>query len=293
MIKKLYLTVIICCLFGLSIQAQYAYFASRGTISFDKVTYTKARLRQMSNDINSKGMDRGAGIMEYLDKVPDSHTEKLKFYFDENSTVLMPEESAESDKKNAEVKMTAPKTISANGRGGRFQGAARSGASPRGQFRGGAKNGKVLYQDLKAGTADIQLDIDEKYILSETLDSITWRFTEEYRNIAGVNCRRVNGATKDSLYLIAYYSEEIPVSAGPALSHGLPGMIIGLVIPEMHIQYWATTIEYTNKLVPADWRDKKSKKMELNEFSEIFGRYMPLNRQNESAKKRILEQLVY
>ncbi|MDR6736301.1 MULTISPECIES: GLPGLI family protein [unclassified Sphingobacterium] len=293
MIKKLYLTVIICCLFGLSIQAQYAYFGSRGTISFDKVTYTKARLRQMSNDINSKGMDRGAGIMEYLDKVPDSHTEKLKFYFDENSTVLMPEESAESDKKNAEVKMTAPKTISANGRGGRFQGAARSGASPRGQFRGGAKNGKVLYQDLKAGTADIQLDIDEKYILSETLDSITWRFTEEYRNIAGVNCRRVNGATKDSLYLIAYYSEEIPVSAGPALSHGLPGMIIGLVIPEMHIQYWATTIEYTNKLVPADWRDKKSKKMELNEFSEIFGRYMPLNRQNESAKKRILEQLVY
>ena len=293
MIKKLYLTVIICCLFGLSIQAQYAYFGSRGTISFDIVTYTKARLRQMSNDINSKGMDRGAGIMEYLDKVPDSHTEKLKFYFDENSTVLMPEESAESDKKNAEVKMTAPKTISANGRGGRFQGAARSGASPRGQFRGGAKNGKVLYQDLKAGTADIQLDIDEKYILSETLDSITWRFTEEYRNIAGVNCRRVNGATKDSLYLIAYYSEEIPVSAGPALSHGLPGMIIGLVIPEMHIQYWATTIEYTNKLVPADWRDKKSKKMELNEFSEIFGRYMPRNRQNESAKKRILEQLVY
>ncbi|WP_313267601.1 GLPGLI family protein [Sphingobacterium sp.] len=294
MIKKIYLTVIICCLFGLSLQAQYAYFGSRGTISFDKVTYTKARMRQLSNEMSSKRMDRGMGMSEYLDRMPDSHTEKLNFYFDENSTVLMPEESIDSEKQRGEVKMTAPTITSSNGRGGRSQGAARIGGNQRGQFRGGAnKNGKVLYQDLKAGTADIQLDIDEKYILSETLDSITWRFTEEFRNIAGVNCRRVNGATKDSLYLIAYYSEEIPVSAGPALSHGLPGMILGLVIPEMHIQYWATNIAYTNKLVPADWRDKKSKKMKLAEFSEIFGRYMPRNRQNESAKKRILEQLVY
>jgi len=95
MIKKIYLTVIICCLCGLSLQAQYAYFGSRGTISFDKVTYTKARMRQLSNDMSSKGMDRGMGMMEYLDKMPDSHTEKLNFYFDENSTVLMPEEGAD------------------------------------------------------------------------------------------------------------------------------------------------------------------------------------------------------
>jgi len=294
MIKKIYLTAIICCLLALSLQAQYAYFGSRGTISFDKVSYTKARMRQLSNEMSSKRMDRGMGMSEYLDKMPDSHTEKLNFYFDENATVLMPEESAGSEKQSAEVKMAAPAITSANGRTGRSQGATRIGGNQRGQFRGGAnKNGKVLYQDLKAGTADIQLDIDEKYILSETLDSITWRFTEEFRNIAGVNCRRVNGATKDSLYLIAYYSEEIPVSAGPALSHGLPGMILGLVIPEMHIQYWATNIAYTNKLVPTDWRDKKSKKMKLTEFSDLFGRYMPRNRQNESAKKRILEQLVY
>ncbi|MGE8423561.1 MAG: hypothetical protein ACN6PI_12075, partial [Sphingobacterium siyangense] len=152
MIKKIYLTLIICCLYGLTLQAQYAYFGSRGTISFDKVTYTKARIRQMSNDMNSKGMDRGMGMMEYLDKVPDSHTEKLNFYFDENSTLLMPEESEGTEKQRAEVKMAAPTISSANGRRGRSQGAARSGGNQRGQFRAGAnKNGKVLYQDLKAG----------------------------------------------------------------------------------------------------------------------------------------------
>ncbi|WP_286861850.1 MULTISPECIES: GLPGLI family protein [Sphingobacterium] len=292
---KTYLTIIISCLTGLSLQAQYAYFGNRGTISFDKVTYTKARMRQMSNDMSSKMMDRGMGFMEHLDKMPESHTDRMNLYFDENATVLMPEESTSAEKQNGEGKMRAP-SITASGRGGRNQGGARGGrgGNQRGMLRGGAnKNGKVLYQDLKAGTADIQLDIDEKYLLSETLDSITWRFTEEFRNIAGINCRRVNGATKDSLYLIAYYAEEIPVSAGPALSHGLPGMILGLVIPEMHIQYWATNIAYTNNLVPTDWRDKKSKQMKLEEFSALFGRYMPRNRQNESAKKRILEQLVY
>ncbi|WP_104383712.1 GLPGLI family protein [Sphingobacterium sp. HMA12] len=289
---KTYLTIIISCLTGLSLQAQYAYFGNRGIISFDKVTYTKARMRQMSNDMSSKMMDRGMGFMEHLDKMPDSHTDRMNLYFDENATVLMPEENTSAEKQNGEGKMLAP-SITASGRGGRNQGGSRGG-NQRGMLRGGAnKNGKVLYQDLKAGTADIQLDIDEKYLLSETLDSITWRFTEEFRNIAGVNCRRVNGATKDSLYLIAYYAEEIPVSAGPALSHGLPGMILGLVIPEMHIQYWATNIAYTNNLVPTDWRDKKSKQMKLEEFSALFGRYMPRNRQNESAKKRILEQLVY
>lgn len=292
---KTYLTIIILCLAGLSLQAQYAYFGNRGTISFDKVIYTKARMRQMSNDMGSKMMDRGMGFMEHLDKMPDSHTEKLNLYFDENATVLMPEENTGTEKPNEAGKMRAPSITAGSARGGRNPGGVRGGGgNQRGMLRGGTnKNGKVLFQDLKAGTADIQLDIDEKYLLSETLDSITWRFTEEFRTIAGINCRRVNGATKDSLYLIAYYAEEIPVSAGPALSHGLPGMILGLVIPEMHIQYWATNIAYTNNLVPADWRDKKSKQMKLDDFSALFGRYMPRNRQNESAKKRILEQLVY
>ncbi|ULT22156.1 hypothetical protein KUH03_21955 [Sphingobacterium sp. E70] len=115
---RTYLTIIIFCLSGLSLQAQYAYFGNRGTISFDKVTYTKARMRQMSNDMNSKMMGRGIDFMEHLDKMPDSHTDRLNFYFDENATVLMPEESTSTEKPNGEGKMRAP-SITASGRGGR------------------------------------------------------------------------------------------------------------------------------------------------------------------------------
>jgi GLPGLI family protein len=278
---KLYLAILMICLKGLSLQAQYAYFGSRGTIDFDKVIYTKAKIREMSNDKNS-GMRGGIMLMEHMEHISESQTEKLHLYFDEISTVLLQDDNTGEEKQKAGGKINTQRKNPANrGRQSGLFG------------RGTSRNSKVLYQDLKSGTADIQLEIDEKYLLSETLDSITWRFTEEFRPIAGINCRRVNGATKDSLYLIAYYTEEIPVSAGPALTHGLPGMILGLVIPEMHIQYWATHVAYTNDPVPSDWRDKKSKKMKFNEFIDLFGRYMPRSRQNESAKKRILEQLVY
>ncbi len=283
--------MILCCLSVRSLQAQYAYFGSRGTISFDKVIYTKARIRELSSDRNS-GM-RGGMMLDYMDNIPESQTEKLNLYFDENSTVLLQDDNTGEEKQNTSSKMRTTTGAANSARGNRNRGSVRGGGAW-GMYGGrSSRNAKVLYQDLKAGTADIQLDVDEKYLLSETLDSITWRFTEEFRNIAGINCRRVNGATKDSLYLIAYYTEEIPVSAGPALTHGLPGMILGLVIPEMHIQYWATNVAYTNNPVPSDWRDKKSKKMKFTEFTDLFGRYMPRNRQNESAKKRILEQLVY
>lgn len=286
--------MILCCLYGQAVFAQYAYFGNRGIISFDKIVYTKAQMRQLSNDMSLKMMDRGMGMMEHMDKMPESHTEKLNLYFDENATLLLQQENEPEGKQVSGSRPRPPQTMAGRGRGGRNPAASQGAGPQRGMFRGGnMKNGKILYQDLKAGKANIQLNLDDKYLLTETLDSITWRFTEEFRNIAGINCRRVNGATKDSLYLVAYYAEEIPVSAGPALSHGLPGMILGLAIPEMHIQYWATKIDYTNNLIPTDWEDKKSKKMELDEFSALFGRYMPRNRQNESAKKRILEQLVY
>lgn len=286
--------MILCCLCGQAVFAQYAYFGKRGIISFDKIIYTKAQMRQLSNDISSKMMDRGIGMMEHLDKMPDSHTEKLNLFFDENATLLVQQEKEGEDKQAPASRSRSPQTMTGRGRGARNPAASQGPARQSGMLRrGNMKNDKILYQDLKARKANIQLNLDDKYLLTETLDSITWRFTEEFRNIAGINCRRVNGATKDSLYLVAYYAEEIPVSAGPALSHGLPGMILGLAIPEMHMQYWATKIDYTNNLIPTDWEDKKAKKMELDEFSALFGRYMPRNRQNESAKKRILEQLVY
>jgi len=284
--------------------AQNAYFGSRGKISFDRVTYTRARMREAMSNIDNASRRFGGGqgmrmeIMGGENNIPETQTQKMELYFDENHTLLLHTDTEETGKDQQSLRTSRQGQARGNtGNAGGGQGRNRSGGNaggnmPRVNMRG-MNAQKVVYQDLKKSESEIQITIDEKYILSDSLSQMTWRFTDEYRNIAGFECRRVNGATKDSLYLIAYYTDQIPVSAGPALSRGLPGMILGLVIPEMHIQYWATEVAYTNDPVPNDWRDKKSKTMTLDDFSNAFGRYFQRGNAQNSFRRRILEQLIY
>lgn len=273
--------------------AQYAYFGTRGKISFDKITYTRAQTREMMKKFEEAGSGRMGGMRMWggdISQMPDSRTERMTMAFDENGSLITPEVNEDDTKNNSRNNSGrgsrgAIGAVSSRGGGG---GAMRMmGGSPRGG------SSKVLYQNLKSNTAEVQIELDDKYILKDSLANITWRFTDEYRNIAGFECRRVNGATADSLYLVAFYTDEIPVSGGPALSHGLPGMILGLAIPEMHIQYWATKVDYHNELVPSNWKDKKSKPMTLDEFSNSLGSFFRRGSDSGSAKKNILEQLIY
>lgn len=270
--------------------AQYAYFGTRGKVTFDKITYTRARMRDMMNSTNPQqgpGGRGGRGMMgRDIDAFPESSTQNFELLFDDNQTLMRNLENTESTASAGARPGGGAQMSIRRDRGGNV------GATPRVNTRG-MGNEKVIYQDLKNSTSEIQVSIDETYILSDSLDSITWRFTDEYRNIAGYECRRVNGATKDSLYLIAFYTDQIPVSAGPALLHGLPGMILGLVIPEMHIHYWATSVSYTNDPIPTNWKEKKAATMSLNEFSETFGRYFQRGGSNDTFRRRVLEQLIY
>lgn len=284
------LIIIWCLLIGTELcHAQNAYFGTRGTISFDKITYNRARMRSVVNQAPTTGQgNRPGGFGMDVNNIPESSTQKVTLQFDENHSLLTLDEDPSAQNNN---QRRASNFSGGAGRGNMGGNRNSGGGMPRANIR---NPNKVLYQDLKKQTAEIQVEIDENYLLTDSLTEITWRFTDEYRNIAGFECRRVNGATKDSLYLIAYYTDQIPVSAGPALSHGLPGMILGLVIPEMHIHYWATFVNYNNEPVSSsNWKEKKNKGMTLNEFSEAFGRFFQRRDTNDSNKRRILEQLIY
>jgi GLPGLI family protein len=84
---------------------------------------------------------------------------------------------------------------------------------------------------------------DRNYHVMDSMPAYHWKLTGEYREIAGVNCRKATTVVMDSLFVIAFYSDEIPVSGGPESFHGLPGMILGLVIPKVHITIFATKLE--------------------------------------------------
>lgn len=87
---------------------------------------------------------------------------------------------------------------------------------------------------------------DDQLLLKDSLPAVKWKYTDEYRNIAGYDCRRVNGIVQDSVYVVAFFAGQIPVPGGPELIHGLPGLIMGVSIPSMNVNMFATKVEITN-----------------------------------------------
>ena len=105
--------------------------------------------------------------------------------------------------------------------------------------------------------------------MSDSLKPIEWKlFPNETREIAGFNCRKAQAVLFDSVYVFAFYTDEIMVSGGPMSLGGLPGMIMGVTIPRMHSSWIATKLQlggYDEKLIVAPKKGKKKPAQELAE----------------------------
>ena len=72
-----------------------------------------------------------------------------------------------------------------------------------------------------------------------------WRLTNENRVIAGFNCRKAVAKIFDSVYVFAFYTDEILIPGGPCSINGLPGMILGVTIPRLFTSWIATKVTLT------------------------------------------------
>ena len=92
--------------------------------------------------------------------------------------------------------------------------------------------------------SNLKFVFDETYLLSDTLMHINWKIVpNETRDIAGFNCRKAQAVIFDSVYIFAFYTDEITAPGGPMSISGLPGMILGLTIPRMYTSWIATKLE--------------------------------------------------
>jgi len=102
----------------------------------------------------------------------------------------------------------------------------------------------VVYSDLNTKQLISKRKVfDDTYLLKDSLKNIKWKFTDEVREIAGYPCHRANGLTLDSVYVVAFYTDKIPVSGGPESFGGLPGMILQLALPHENVSWIATKVE--------------------------------------------------
>jgi GLPGLI family protein len=78
--------------------------------------------------------------------------------------------------------------------------------------------------------------------VEDSVRDLQWKLTNENRIIAGFNCRKAVAIIFDSVYVFAFYTDEIMISGGPCSINGLPGMIMGVSIPRLYTSWIATKV---------------------------------------------------
>lgn len=111
------------------------------------------------------------------------------------------------------------------------------------------------------------------FLVEDSLRKINWKYTTDTRKIAGFTCRKASGIIMDSVFVFAFFTDEIMVSGGPEGFSGLPGMILGIAIPRMHTTWFATKLELaevTEKDLAPPVKGKKTTIADLEKSLQVF-----------------------
>jgi GLPGLI family protein len=130
-------------------------------------------------------------------------------------------------------------------------------------------NANTVLKDLLAKTYEGEKTIYEKsYRVKDSLPQYQWKLENEFRVIAGHSCRKASTIIMDSVYIIAFYTDEIPVNGGPESFNGLPGMILGIVVPRINTTYFATKV--STMLVPENSFVLPKSKAKITTYKDFY-----------------------
>jgi GLPGLI family protein len=197
---------------------------------------------------NHKAMGDGTWAEMFKDRVPKLSTYYYKLTFDKDKSIY------KFDRKDEKSKIP---------------------------WNDGRDEDNLWYNDYEKDIFVQQKNVfGETYIMSDSMLKMNWKMTNETREIAGFNCRKAVGKIFDSVYVFAFYTDEITVSGGPMSMHGLPGMILGITIPRMFTSWIATKLEIngvdvTKLNAPTKGKKKKAKELQqtIVEVTKDWGKW--------------------
>lgn len=146
--------------------------------------------------------------------------------------------------------------------------------------------GNAWYYDFNTGTSAFNRNFwGDDFNFTDSIKEINWKLVPtESRIIAGFNCRKAYTVLFDSVYVFAFYTDEITISGGPVGMHGLPGMILGVTVPRMYSSWVATKVNVAgvdeSKIVNPAGKKSKTKDEMLKKFmkkAEEDGKWMQRN----------------
>lgn len=101
----------------------------------------------------------------------------------------------------------------------------------------------IVYNDFVNKTSISARSLEgDKFLIHDSIRRFVWKATDEFRDIAGFKCRRANGLMFDSIYVVAFYTDQIIPKVGPESFSGLPGGILGIALPQNNTTWFATKV---------------------------------------------------
>ncbi len=81
----------------------------------------------------------------------------------------------------------------------------------------------IVFTDLdRKENIGLKHVFENTYRVEDSVRNIEWRITMDTRTIAGFSCRKAVGRIMDSVYVIAFYTDQIVPNGGPESFSGLP-----------------------------------------------------------------------
>jgi GLPGLI family protein len=190
--------------------AQNKHFTTHGTIEYEKTVNMYAFFEKQINK-NNEDFLRSA-FDSYKKTQPQFKKLKSTLAFANNKTMYTP---IESDAPENNFWSDSPVTTQVN----------------------------TIADDLETGQSVNQKKVFEQtFLVKDSLRKINWKITSETREIAGFTCRRANAVVMDSIYVVAFYTDDIALPGGPETFTGLPGMILGVALPHENVTWFATKV---------------------------------------------------
>jgi GLPGLI family protein len=206
--KQILSCIVICLLWGTTqVTAQNSRFITEGVIEFNKTINMHALYKKLAAKNKSTFMQQAAD--QFVRTQPQFKVLKSTLTFSDNKTFFKPAEES----------------------------------TPSNSFLTPVDQNNTIFTDLTASRSVAQKKVfEETFLLSDSTRKIRWKITDETRNIAGYDCRRANALIMDSVYVVAFYTDEIVPSGGPESFSGLPGMILGVALPHDNMTWFATSV---------------------------------------------------
>lgn len=133
----------------------------------------------------------------------------------------------------------------------------------------GPGNDNIVFTDIDQHRSVSQKTVyDNVFNVQDSVRKIDWKITPDTRTIAGIECRKAIAVIMDTVFVVAFYAEQIVTSGGPESFSGLPGMILGLAVPRLFTTWFATKLELTDvkeTLLTAPKKGKKTTNAGLKE----------------------------